>query len=69
MNNDSDWLVKEARKDPGFHLNLNVRRIQFIKKSPMLNRKTTTPIILNQSDRYGTAGVSEEKFGLLGIIT
>ena len=55
MNNDSDWLVKEALKDPGFHLNRRVTKMQFITKRTMLNRKNITPIIRNQSALYGTA--------------
>jgi len=55
MNKDSDWFMNEALKDPGFHLNRKDIKKQFITNSTRLKIITTTPIILNQSDRYGTA--------------
>jgi hypothetical protein len=55
MNRDSDELVKDSLSDPGFHLNRNVMKKQFMTKSTTLKRKNITPMILNHSDRYGTA--------------
>jgi hypothetical protein len=57
-NNDSDGLVNEALKEPGFHLNLNVINVQFITKRNKLKMKKIVPTILNQSDRYGTDELS-----------
>lgn len=51
MNKDSDGLKKECRKEPGFHRNLNVRRMQFMLKRIRLKRRMMTPIIRSQSDR------------------
>lgn len=50
INKDSEGLVKEDLKDPGFHLNLKVIRTQFTKKSTILNRKMMTPIIRSHWD-------------------
>jgi hypothetical protein len=55
MNRDSDGLVKERLRDPGFHLNRNVMKKQFMRNSTTLKRKNITPRIVNHSDRYGTA--------------
>lgn len=55
VNKDSEGLVNEARKDPGFHLNLRVINMQFIANNMRLKINTTVPTILSQSERYGTA--------------
>jgi len=53
VNRDSDGLVKEARKEPGFHLNSNVIRIAFQTNNARLNRKKMGPIIVIRWERYG----------------
>jgi hypothetical protein len=54
MNRDSEGLRKECTKDPGFHRKRNARRMQFMKNSTKLKKKTITPSIRNHSDLYGT---------------
>jgi hypothetical protein len=54
INRDSDGLRKECTRDPGFHRKRNVRRVQFVKNSTRLKKKTTTPSIRSHSDLYGT---------------
>jgi hypothetical protein len=65
-NKDSNWLINDALNDPGFHLNLNVKKMQFIENSIILKRKTVAPIILSHSGRYGTATILDQIRTLVG---
>lgn len=50
MNKASDWLTKEALKDPGTHRNRREIIMQLMQKSTMFKSIMITPMILSQSD-------------------
>jgi hypothetical protein len=54
INRDSDGLVNEPQKEPGFNLNRKVIKIAFMRNNPRLKIKKMVPMMVSQLEWYGT---------------